>query len=30
MRKSSFNESQRLAIIAEQDTGKKVDDICRQ
>ena len=29
MRRSSFNESQRLAIIAEQDAGKKVDDICR-
>ncbi len=30
MRRSSFNESQRLAIIAEQDAGKKVEDICRQ
>ena len=30
MRKSSFNESQRVAIIAEQDAGKKVEDICRQ
>lgn len=30
MRKSNFNESQRLAIIAEQDAGKKVDEICRQ
>ena len=30
MRKSSLNESQRVAIIAEQDTGKKVEDICRQ
>lgn len=29
MRKSNFNESQRLAIIAEQDVGKKVEDICR-
>lgn len=29
MRRSSFNESQRLAIVAEQDAGKKVDDICR-
>ena len=29
MRRSSFNESQRLAIIAEQDAGKKVDEICR-
>ena len=29
MRKSSFNESQRVAIIAEQDAGKKVEEICR-
>jgi putative transposase len=30
MRKSNFNESQRLSIIAEQDAGKKVEEICRQ
>ncbi len=29
MYKSKFNESQRLAIIAEQDEGKNVEDICR-
>lgn len=30
MQKSKFNESQGLAIIAEQDFGKKVEEICRQ
>ena len=30
MRRSNFSESQRTAIVAEQDAGKKVDDICRQ
>lgn len=30
MRKSNFNEAQRLTIIAEQDAGKKVDEVCRQ
>lgn len=30
MQKSKFNESQRLAIIAEQDAGKTVEHICRQ
>ncbi len=30
MRKSNFNESKRLAIIAEQEAGTKVEDICRQ
>lgn len=30
MRKSSFTESQRLAILAEQDGGKSVEDICRK
>ena len=29
MRKSKFNESQRLAILAEHDKGKSVDAICR-
>ena len=30
MKKSQFNESQRLAIIAKQDTGRSVDSICRE
>lgn len=30
MRKSSFTESQRLAILAEQDAGQSVEDICRK
>ncbi len=29
MLKSKFSESQRLAILAEQDGGKNVEDICR-
>jgi putative transposase len=29
MPKSKFTESQRLAIIAKQDAGQKVEDICR-
>jgi putative transposase len=29
MHKSKFSESQRLAILAEQDDGKNVEDICR-
>lgn len=30
MRKSDFTESQRLAILAEQDAGQTVEDICRK
>ena len=30
MRKSNFTESQRLAILAEQDSGQSVEDICRK
>ena len=30
MRKSSFNESERLAILAEQDAGQSVEAICRK
>lgn len=30
MRKSSFTESQRLAILAEQDSGESVESICRK
>ncbi len=30
MRKSKFSDSQRLAILAKQDAGQKVDDICRE
>ncbi len=30
MRKGSFTESQRLAILAEQDAGQTVEDICRK
>ena len=30
MRKSSFTESQRIAILAEQDAGHSVEDICRK
>lgn len=30
MRQSSFTESQRLAILAEQDAGQTVDEICRK
>lgn len=30
MPKSKFTESQRLAIIAKQDAGQKVEDICRE
>lgn len=30
MRKGSFTESQRLAILAEQDAGQSVDAICRK
>jgi hypothetical protein len=30
MQKSKFNESQRLAVIAEQDAGKPVEHIYRQ
>ena len=29
MRKSSFTEAQRLSILAEQDAGKSVEEICR-
>lgn len=29
MYKGKFNESQRLAILAEQDDGKSIEDICR-
>ena len=30
MRKSDFTESQRLAILAEQDAGQSVESICRK
>ncbi|MCB9326283.1 MAG: transposase [Lewinellaceae bacterium] len=30
MRKSSFSESQRMAILAEQDAGQTVEAICRK
>ncbi|NJL81078.1 MAG: transposase [Richelia sp. SM2_1_7] len=30
MRQSSFTESQRLAILAEQDAGQSVEVICRK
>lgn len=30
MRKGSFTESQRLAILAEQDAGQSVEAICRK
>lgn len=30
MRKSSFNESQRIAILAEQDAGSSIEAICRK
>ena len=30
MRKSDFTESQRLAILAEQDAGEPVESICRK
>ena len=30
MRKSSFTESQRMAILAEQDAGQSVEAICRK
>ena len=30
MYKGKFNESQRLAILGEQDEGKNVEDICRR
>lgn len=30
MRKSNYSESQRLAILAKQDAGQSVDDICRE
>lgn len=30
MRKSSFSESQRMAILAKQDAGQSVEDICRE
>lgn len=30
MRQSSFTEPQRLAILAEQDAGQSVDEICRK
>jgi len=30
MRKSNFTESQRLAILAEQDAGQSVEEICRK
>lgn len=30
MRQSSFSESQRLAILAEQDAGHSVEVICRK
>jgi putative transposase len=29
MRKSSFSESQRLAILAKADSGQSIEDICR-
>ena len=30
MRKSSFNESKRMAILAERDAGQSVEVICRK
>ena len=30
MRKSDFNESDRIAILAEQDAGQSVESICRK
>lgn len=30
MRKSDFNESQRMAILAKQDAGQSVESICRE
>ena len=30
MRQSKFNESQRLSILAKQDSGQSVDSICRE
>ncbi len=30
MRKSNFSESQRMAILAKQDAGQSVEDICRE
>jgi putative transposase len=30
MRQSSFSESQRLSILAEQDAGQSVESICRK
>jgi len=30
MRKSKYSESQRMAILAKQDAGQSVDDICRE
>ena len=30
MRKSKFTESQRLSILAKQDAGQSVEDICRE
>ena len=30
MRKSNFTDSQRLAILAEQDAGQSVEEICRK
>lgn len=30
MRKSNFTEAQRMGILAEQDAGHSVDDICRK
>lgn len=29
MKKSQFSESQRLAIVAKQDAGQRVEEICR-
>ena len=30
MRKSKYSESQRMAILAKQDAGQSVEDICRE
>lgn len=30
MKKSRFNQQERLAIIAKQDSGQSVDEICRE
>lgn len=30
MRKSNYSESQRLAILAKQDAGQSIEDICRE